>query len=92
MNLNVDIDLSELEKSIIEIVKNATSEEKYIGFADVKQFVKISGISKSDLEKKVLSDFGFQRKFVYRFEGSNKRYIKVKGSLDYIENSLLKSY
>ncbi|PKD98221.1 hypothetical protein CW717_08900 [Macrococcoides caseolyticum] len=73
-------------------MKNSTSQHEYIGFADVKQFVKISGISKSDLEKKVLTDLEFQRKFVFRFEDSKKRYIKIKGALNYIENSLLKSY
>ncbi|MEK4816287.1 hypothetical protein MKY53_05465 [Macrococcus sp. FSL R5-0951] len=73
-------------------MKNSTSQYEYIGFADVKQFVKISGISKSDLEKKVLTDLEFQRKFVFRFEDSKKRYIKIKGALNYIENSLLKSY
>lgn len=92
IRLNVNIDLSELEKAILEVIKNSTSQHEYIGFADVKQFVKISGISKSDLEKKVLTDSEFQRKFVFRFEDSKKRYIKIKGALNYIENSLLKSY
>ena len=39
IRLNIDIDLSELEKSILGVVKNSTSQYEYIGFADVKQFI-----------------------------------------------------
>ncbi|MCJ1667821.1 hypothetical protein MT340_005220 [Staphylococcus sp. NRL 16/872] len=60
-----------------------------IGFADVKEFVKISGLSKDDFEKKIASNKGFQQECMYRFEGSRKRYIKVRKAIDYIENNLM---
>lgn len=65
IRLNVNIDLSELEKAILEVIKNSTSQYEYIGFADVKQFVKISGISKSDLEKKGTNRFGVSKKICF---------------------------
>lgn len=61
---------------------------EYIGFADVKEFVKISGLSKDDFEKKVASNQQF-KKFIYKFEDSRKRYIKVKPALEFIENNLM---
>lgn len=36
IRLNINIDLSELEKSILEVVKSSNSQYEYIGFADVK--------------------------------------------------------
>lgn len=36
IRLNINIDLYELEKSILEVIKNSTSQYVYIGFADVK--------------------------------------------------------
>ena len=40
---------------------------EYIGFADANEFVKVSGISKNDLEKHVYSNKEFQEKCMYRF-------------------------
>ena len=49
---------------------------EFIGFADAKAFVEISGISRDDLETKVYPDKGFQEACMYRFGKGNKRYIK----------------
>lgn len=46
---------------------------EYIGFADAIEFVKISGISKNDLEKHVYSNKEFQEKCMYRFGKNHKR-------------------
>lgn len=83
------IDLSSFEQSVLEIVRNALPQQKYVGFADVKQFLILSGVSENDFEKKVVVDPGF-KKFVKRFEGSTKRYIKVAPAIDYIDKYLLK--
>ena len=40
---------------------------EYIGFADAKEFVKVSGISQNDLEKHVYSNKEFQQSCMYRF-------------------------
>ena len=45
---------------------------EFIGFADVKEFKKISGISENDLERKVFANKGFQEKCMYRFGNGNK--------------------
>lgn len=62
---------------------------EYIGFADAKEFVKISGISKDDLEKKVYPNKNFQESCMYRFGKGNKRYIKIKTAIQFIEENIL---
>ena len=62
---------------------------EYIGFADAKEFVKASGISRDDLESKVYPDKGFQEACMYRFGKGNKRYIKIRPAIDYIEQNIL---
>ena len=61
---------------------------EFIGFADAKEFIKISGISKNDLEKHVYSNREFQESCMYRFGKGNKRYIKIKPAIDFIEQNL----
>ena len=41
---------------------------EYIGLVDANEFVKVSGISKNDLEKHVYSNKEFQQSCMYRFE------------------------
>lgn len=86
--MNLQIDLTNLETQIKQIVTSSIPRNEYIGFADVEEFVKISGISDNDLEKKVFPDKGFQQ-FVFRFGRGNKRYVKVQPALEYIERTLL---
>jgi len=64
---------------------------EYIGFADAKEFVKVSGISKNDLEKHVYSNNEFQEKCMYRFGKNHKRYIKIRPAIDFIEQNLMMS-
>ena len=61
----------------------------FIGFADAKQFVSISGISRDDLETKVYPDKDFQEACMYRFGKGNKRYIKVRRAIEFIEQNIL---
>ncbi|MDW4312504.1 hypothetical protein QI070_09955 [Staphylococcus saprophyticus] len=60
----------------------------YIGFADAKEFVKVSGISKDDLEEKVFSNMSFQEECMYRFGRGHKRYIKIRPAIDFIEQHI----
>lgn len=62
--------------------------QEYRHFLNVKDFLKVSGLSKDDFEKKVAKIQEF-KKFIYKFEDSRKRYIKVKPALDFIENNLM---
>ena len=62
---------------------------EYIGFADAKEFVKASGISRDDLETKVYPDKGFQEACMYRFGKGNKRYIKIRPAIEFIEQNIL---
>ena len=64
---------------------------EYIGFADAIEFVKISGISKNDLEKHVYSNKEFQEKCMYRFGKNHKRCIKIRPAIDFIEQNLMVS-
>lgn len=64
---------------------------EFIGFADVKEFKKVSGISENDLERKVFANKGFQEKCMYRFGNGNKRYIKVKPAIEYIADNIMKN-
>ena len=61
----------------------------FIGFADAKEFVKASGISRDDLETKVYPDKGFQEACMYRFGRGNKRYIKIRPAIEFIEQNIL---
>lgn len=62
---------------------------EYIGFADAKEFIKISGISRDDLEEKVYPNKEFQAACMYRFGRGNKRYIKVRRGIEYIEKNIM---
>ncbi len=62
--------------------------QEYRHFLNVKDFLKVSGLSKDDFEKKVAPNQEF-KKFIYKFEDSRKRYIKVKPALEFIENNLM---
>jgi len=62
---------------------------EYIGFADANEFVKVSGISKNDLEKHVYSNKEFQQSCMYRFGKNHKRYIKIRPAIDFIEQNIL---
>ena len=62
---------------------------EYIGFANAKEFIKASGISRDDLETKVYPDKGFQEACMYRFGKGNKRYIKIRPAIEYIEQNIL---
>lgn len=61
---------------------------EYIGFAYAKEFIKISGISRDDLEEKVYPNKEFQAACMYRFGRGNKRYIKVRPAIDFIEQHI----
>lgn len=63
---------------------------EFIGFADAKEFIKVSGISKNDLEKHVYSNREFQQTCMYRFGKGNKRYIEVEPALRFIRENILK--
>ncbi|MGW9905708.1 hypothetical protein ACUXJP_002460 [Staphylococcus cohnii] len=62
---------------------------EYIGFADAKEFVKISGISRDDLETKVYPNKEFQETCMYRFGKGNKRYIKIRPAIEFIEQNIM---
>lgn len=62
---------------------------EYIGYADANAFVKISGISKDDLEKKVYSNKEFQKECMYRFGRGEKRYIKIDKAIQFIGTNLM---
>lgn len=61
---------------------------EYIGYADAQAFVEVSGISINDLEKHVYSNRSFQEQCMYRFGKGNKRYIKVRPAIDFIEEHI----
>ncbi|MGW8003096.1 hypothetical protein BU110_00510 [Staphylococcus shinii] len=61
---------------------------EFIGFADAKEFIKVSGISKNDLEKHVYSNVEFQKECMYRFGKGNKRYVKIRPAIDFIESNI----
>ncbi|MHA6808101.1 hypothetical protein ACW7GW_09230 [Staphylococcus capitis subsp. urealyticus] len=62
---------------------------EYIGFADANKFVKVSGISKNDLEKHVYSNKEFQQSCMYRFGKNHKRYIEIKPGIEFIKQNIL---
>lgn len=64
---------------------------EYIGFSDANEFVKVSGISKNDLEKHVHSNKEFQEKCMYRFGKNHKRYIEIKPGIEFIKQNILMS-
>lgn len=70
---------------VAEAVADALSKqshEQYEGFADATRFMEISGISKHDLEEKLMPHPTFNQ-HVYRLDG-RKRYIDIKPALDSI--------
>ena len=62
---------------------------EFIGFADAKEFISISGISRDDLESKVYPNKEFQKTCMYRFGKGNKRYIKIRPAIEFIEQNIL---
>lgn len=62
---------------------------EYIGYADAKEFIKVSGISENDLEKHVYSNKEFQATCMYRFGKNHKRYIEIKPALDFIKQNIM---
>lgn len=77
---------------VSEAVKQALAQkdtQKYHGYADVKQFIDISGISKRDMEDRVIPHPKFKG-CVARFEGGTKRYIHIENGLHALDNILLK--
>ena len=64
-------------------------DQVYRGYADVKQFIEISGISKRHLEEKVIPHPQFKH-CVCRFDGSMKRYIHIRKGLDALDEILVK--
>ncbi|WP_052255814.1 hypothetical protein [Salinicoccus sp. YB14-2] len=85
-------DESAFKSLIQDAVKEALSQQDnqlFHGYADVKQFIKISGISENDMERKVLSHPAFEH-CVCRFDGSMKRYIHIRKGLDALDKILIK--
>lgn len=66
-----------------------TDDQVYQGYADVKQFIEISGISKRHMEDKVIPHPRFKR-CVCRFDDSSKRYIHIRKGLDALDEILVK--
>lgn len=61
----------------------------YRGYADVKQFIEISGISKRDMEDRVIPHPEFEH-CVGRFDGGMKRYIHIRDGLAALDRILRK--
>ena len=80
-------------KSLIQDAVNQALAQRdnqlFHGYADVKQFIKISGISENDMERKVLSHPAFEH-CVARFDGGSKRYIHIANGLQALDNILLR--
>ena len=77
---------------IQDAVKEALAQQDnqiFYGYADVKKFIEISGISENDMERKVLSHPAFEH-CVARFDGGNKRYIHITKGLQALDNILLR--
>lgn len=80
------IDEQAFKSLIQDAVKQAVKQDEqvYQGYADVKQFIEISGISKRDMEDRVIPHPNF-RHCVCRFEGGAKRYIHIRDGLDALD-------
>lgn len=72
-----------VQDAVSEALRNQ-QETQYEGFANVEQFIEISGISKYDLEYKLMPHERFKQ-HVYRFDG-HKRYIDIRPALDSIRS------
>ncbi|UXR86206.1 hypothetical protein [Staphylococcus felis] len=62
---------------------------EFIGFADVQEFIKISGISEWDFEHKVCANTQFKEECMFRFGKGGKRYIEIKPALEFIKKNIL---
>lgn len=77
---------------VSDAVKQALAQQDnqvYQGYADVKQFIEISGISKRDMEDRVIPHPAFKH-CVARFDGGSKRYIHIANGLQALDNILLR--
>ena len=85
------IDEQAFKSLIQDAVKQAMKQDEqvYHGYADIKQFIEISGISKRHLEEKVIPHPKFKH-CVCRFDGSMKRYIHIRKGLDALDKILIK--
>lgn len=79
MLINEEAFKATIHEAVVEAL-GSQSEQKYYGFADVKKFIDISGISKWDLENKFIPHPEFKT-HVYKIDGQ-KRYIDVLPALE----------
>lgn len=84
------------ETAFKTLVKDAVNQalaqqdnQLFRGYADVKQFIEISGISKRDMEDRVIPHPAFKH-CVARFDGGSKRYIHIANGLQALDNILLR--
>jgi len=85
-------DENKFQALVAEAVKQALKQQgaqEYYGYADVKQFIEISGISKRDMEDRVIPHPEFKH-CVSRFDGGHKRYIHIRKGLDALDKILIK--
>lgn len=82
---------NELKTLIVDAVNQALTRQDvqdYQGYADVKRFIEISGISKRDMEDRVIPHPEFKG-CVSRFDGGTKRYIHINNGLQALDRILL---
>lgn len=77
------------EQAFKDLIREAVREElssvnsqKYLGYADVDQFIEISGISKRHLEYSIIPHPLF-KPYIHKLEG-RKRYIEIEPAMEAI--------
>ena len=80
--------LIEINKELAQRIRKFEQSE-YQKYATKKEFSKISGVTLSDVEEKLMKDGKFHQACVRRFENSRTYYIHVDRALEYLERKLI---
>ena len=76
------------EATIAEKVAAILERRRYIGYSTKKEFSNISGITLSDIDKKLFTDPYFRKRCLRRFEDGRTFYIDINEAMNYLNDSL----
>lgn len=78
------------ERDIVERIVAQLNKQKYIGYTTKKEFSKLSGISMSDIDKKLFTCPLFRKRCLRKFEDGRTFYIKTQEALNYLDETLVR--
>lgn len=79
-----------MREAVREELSQQSDQQEFQGYAPVSKFIGISGISKRDLEEKVIPHPEFKDCITTLDGGGTKRYVHVKRGLEAIDKIMIR--